>query len=82
MWGAYMGASLIRTRTLPGPYRRPVPRVLGGVLGRWAFSYWRGILTLPVAGMGVGGGQRHFDAREPSWNASENHGGVGAPLGI
>jgi len=33
--------------------------------------------------MGVGGGQRHFDVREPSWNTSENsHGGVGAPLGI
>ena len=40
------------------------------------------MLTFLIAGMGVGGGQRHFDAREPSWNASENHGGVGAPLGI
>ena len=32
---AYRGASLIRDRTPLGPYRRPVPRVLGG-------SYWGG----------------------------------------
>ena len=34
----YRGTSLIRNRLLLGPYRRPVPRVLGG----WAFSYGRG----------------------------------------
>jgi len=31
----YRGTSLIRKRTPLGPYRRRMPRVLGG----WAFSY-------------------------------------------
>ena len=43
----YRGTSLVRKCTPLGPYRRPMPRVLGGVLGGWAFSYWRGT---PVAG--------------------------------
>ena len=30
----YTGTSLTRKRNHPGPYRRPMPRVLGGVLGR------------------------------------------------
>ena len=34
----YRGTSLIRKRTPLGPYRRPMLRVLGGVLGGWAFS--------------------------------------------
>ena len=29
----YRGTSLTRKRTLLGPYRRPMPRVLGGILG-------------------------------------------------
>ena len=33
-----MDTSLTRKRTPPGPYRRPMPGVLGG----WAFSYGRG----------------------------------------
>ena len=37
----YRGTSLIRKRTPRGPYRRPMPRVLGGVLGGWAFCYGR-----------------------------------------
>jgi hypothetical protein len=45
---AYRGNSLIRKQPYPGPYCRPMPRVLGGsqgprgVLGGWAFSYERG----------------------------------------
>ena len=39
---AYMGTSLIRKRTSLGPYRRPMPRVIGRVIGGWAFSYGRG----------------------------------------
>ena len=38
----YRGTSLIRKRTPLGPYRRPMPRVLGGVLAEWACSYARG----------------------------------------
>ena len=34
----YRGTSLIRTRILLGPYRRRMPRVIGG----WARSYGRG----------------------------------------
>ena len=30
-----------RKGTSLGPYRRPMPRVLGGFLGGWAFSYGR-----------------------------------------
>ena len=37
----YRGTSLTRKRTPLGPYRRPMPMVLG-VLGGWAFSYGRG----------------------------------------
>ena len=36
---AYRGTSLIRKRIPLGPYRRPTPRILGGVLGEWAFFY-------------------------------------------
>ena len=35
---SYKGTSLTGKRNPLGPYRRPVPRVLGG----WAFSYGRG----------------------------------------
>ena len=35
---SHRGTSLTRKRTTLGPYRRPMPRVLGG----WAFSYERG----------------------------------------
>ena len=38
----YRGTSLIRKRTPLGPYRRPVPRVLGESWGGGAFSYERG----------------------------------------
>ena len=38
----YRGTSLIGKHTPIGPCRRPMPRVLGGVLGGWAFSYGRG----------------------------------------
>ena len=38
----YRGTSLIGTHTPIGPYSRPMPRVLGGVLGGWAFSCGRG----------------------------------------
>ena len=34
---AYMGTSLTRKRTPLGPYRRPVPRVLGGSKGGGRF---------------------------------------------
>jgi hypothetical protein len=37
-----MGTSPTRKRNPLGPYRKPMPRVLGGVLGVWAFSYGRG----------------------------------------
>ena len=43
----YRGTSLIRIRLPLGPYRRPMPRVLGGGYGGWAFSYGRGT---PVGG--------------------------------
>ena len=36
------GTSRIRKCTPPGLYRRPMPRVVRGVLGGWAFSYGRG----------------------------------------
>ena len=42
----YRGTSVIRNTPLLGPYRRPMPRVLGGVLGGWAFSYERGTPVL------------------------------------
>ena len=38
----YRGTSLIRKRIPLGPYRRPMSRVLKGVLGGFAFSYGRG----------------------------------------
>jgi hypothetical protein len=38
----YRGISAIRTRTSLGPYRRPMSRVLMGVLGGWTFSCGRG----------------------------------------
>jgi len=42
----YRGTSLIGNRILLGPYRRPIPRVLG-----WAFSYGRGVTrTYPTGG--------------------------------
>jgi hypothetical protein len=41
----YRGTSLIRKRTPLGPYRRPMPRVLGAQ-GGWAFFYGSGH-TLP-----------------------------------
>ena len=48
----YKGTSLTIKRTPLGPYRRPVPRVLGGFLGGWAVSYERGtpvLITLNVS---------------------------------
>ena len=33
----YRGTSLTRKRTPLGPYREPMPRVLGGSLGGWSF---------------------------------------------
>ena len=36
----YRGTSLTRKRTLLGPYRRPMPRVLGGVLGFLFYLLW------------------------------------------
>ena len=38
---SYRGTSLTRKRTFIGPYRRPMPRVLGGSLGGGAISYER-----------------------------------------
>ena len=38
----YRGTSLVRKRRHLGPYRRPMPGVLGGGLGGWAFTYGRG----------------------------------------
>ena len=38
LYTAYRAASLTRKRAPLGPYRRPMPSVLGG----WAFSYGRG----------------------------------------
>ena len=37
----YRGTSLIRKRTPPGPYRRPMRRPIPRVLCGWAFSYGR-----------------------------------------
>ena len=45
----YGGTSLTRKRPPQGPYRRPMSRVLGGVIRGWAFSYERG--TPVVAGI-------------------------------
>jgi len=45
----YRGTSLKRKRTPLVPYRRPMPRVLGGSWGGWAFSYGRGTPVLPPA---------------------------------
>ena len=53
----HRGTSLARKRTPLGPYRRPMPRVLGG----WAFSYGRGTpvtnarFSLRVTCVGGGG---------------------------
>ena len=54
----YMGTSLTRKRTSPGPYRRPMPRVLRG----WAFSYGRGT---PVANLTPRGGLVPRSSRHP-----------------
>ena len=45
------GTSLVRKSTPLGPYRRPMPRVLGGSLGGGAFSSGR--CTPVVFGVGV-----------------------------
>ena len=47
--GPHRGISLFRKQIPLGPYRRPMPRVLGGVLGGWAFSYEQGtpVLSMP-----------------------------------
>jgi hypothetical protein len=37
---------LKRKRTPLGPFHRPMPKVPGGVLGGWAFSYERGTPVL------------------------------------
>ena len=39
----YSRTSLIRKRNPLGPYRRPMPRVIGG----WAFFYGRGAPAMP-----------------------------------
>ena len=44
----YRGTSRIRKRTPLEPYRRPMPRVIGGSYGSWAVSYGRGT---PVHGV-------------------------------
>ena len=36
-WDGYRGTSLIRKRTPLGPYRRPMPKVLGGSQGGGRF---------------------------------------------
>ena len=61
-WQRYMyrGTSLMTKRTPLGPYRRPVPRVLGG----WAFSYGRGT-PVHVALPGSGGVKGHLAHEEP-----------------
>ena len=41
----YRGTSPIRKHTTLGPYRKPLPMVLGGSQGGWAFSYGRGTLV-------------------------------------
>ena len=33
----YRGTSLTRKRSTLGPYRKPMPRVLGGAQGGWRF---------------------------------------------
>ena len=38
----YMGSSVTTERNCLGPYRRPMPRLVGGVLGGWVFSSGRG----------------------------------------
>ena len=38
---SYRGTSLVRNRTPLGPYRRPMPRVLGGPGGVGAFLWAR-----------------------------------------
>ena len=38
----YRATSLIRNSSSLGPYRRPIPRVLGGSKGGGAFFYLRG----------------------------------------
>jgi hypothetical protein len=43
----YRGTS---KRTPPGPYREPMPMVLGGSPGGWAFSYERGTPVVVVRG--------------------------------
>ena len=49
---AYRGTSLIRKRTLLGPYSRPMPRVLGGFLGVGVFLWAR----YPFRELGAGRG--------------------------
>ena len=53
----YRGTSRTGKCTPLGPYRRPILRVLGGGLGRWAFSYGRGI---PIPRRGKMGMSFHF----------------------
>jgi len=47
-WYCVQGYLITRKRNPLGPCRRPIPRVLGGVLGGWAVSYGRGT---PVQGL-------------------------------
>ena len=50
----YGGTSLIRKRTPLGPYRRPMPRVLGGPRGVDAFLWGRyPCMSLHIAYCGV-----------------------------
>ena len=52
-FGIDRGTSLIREQLPVGPYNSPMPRVLWGSSGGWAFSYGRGS---PVGSMVEGSG--------------------------
>ena len=51
----YRGALLTRKHPPLGPYRKPLPRVLGEVLGGWEFSYERGAPVLGLMPRVLGG---------------------------
>ena len=54
--GSYRGSSLIRNNLLLGPYRRPMPRVLGGSYGGRIFLMSEvPLLCLPLRRL-LGGG--------------------------
>ena len=63
---SYRGTSLIRKRTTPGPYRRPMPRVLGG----WALFLARYPCRPGRARLGMTLEPLLYIGRNVSWNAS------------